>query len=259
MYDSIEREEAFYLYDDQSLNKQDGYYIFYEKNDSMQSYMIDHKDKESIEADFVDQTCISIRSVLERKSNQKVQRKRSLSVMYAAASVCAVFLLVVAITMLTGKGIRDSNPSIETGSTVVQNSQLPSSSSGTTQVNVQPGNISSIKDETVVGDKTVEGKDDDVGVSVEGTTPITPSEDEKNTQTKPHKTVVDDKKSDGKDVTKANETSTKPKSYTIKRGDTLGAISLKFYNTKKNVKKIMALNKIENEDTIYAGQKIKLP
>ena len=265
MYDSIEREEAFYLYSDQDLWKQDGYYVYYEKNHNMQNYMVDHKDQESIEAGFVDQTCINIRSVIERKSNEKIQRKRSLSVMYAVASVCALFLIIVAVTMLTGKGIRSGNQAVTAGdkggngpTQLVESSNNP----GTTQVNVQPGNISSIKDENVIGDKT--GKDDkDVDISVEDTTPIdskdTKDPDTKDPDTKdPDTKNPDTKDSDTKDPD-AKETTSKPTTYTIKRGDTLGAISLKFYKNKTFVKKIMELNKIENKDTIYAGQTIKLP
>ncbi len=274
MYDSIEREEAFYLFNNQTLSKQDGYYIYYEKNHNMQSYMIDHKDKESIEAGYVDQTCINIRSVIERKNNEKIQRKRSLSVMYAAASVCALFLIIVAVTMLSGRGVQKNQAIIAgTNSNNDKNQVVKASdNAGSTQVNVQPGNISSIKDENVVGDKT--GKDDnEIGIIVEDTTPIDGT-DSKDTNAKdpdakdpdvkdPDVKDPDVKDSDTKEPdTKepdSQETVSKPTSYTIKRGDTLNAISLKFYNNKTYVKKIMELNSIENQDTIYAGQTIKLP
>ncbi len=270
MYDSIEREEAFYLFNNQSLCKQDGYYIYYEKNDNMQNYMIDHKDKDSIEADYVDQTCINIRQVIERKNNEKIQRKRSLSVMYAAASVCALFVIIVAVAMFSGKGIKDANQAVSAGNQDQRGqSQVAdaSVSPGTTQVNVQQGNLGSIKDENVVGDKTT--KDDNpVDVTVEGTTPIDPSDnkgkDSKDTDGKGTGTKSPDTKNpDNKDKdTKKNaskETTKQATTYTIKRGDTLGAISLRFYNTKANVKKIMEANKITNKDTIYAGQIIKIP
>ncbi len=278
MYDSIEREEAFYLSTNQKLCKQDGYYIYYERNNNMQNYMVENSDNQSIEADYVDHTTINIRNVIERKNNEKVQKKRSLSVMYAAASVCALFLIVVAVTMLSGKGLRDANQAVSASNqsnkpTALVNASI---SPDTTQVNVQPGNINTIKDETVVGDKTNKSddkdkgkessnssKDTDVNVSIEGTDPIdskgNKDTDIKKTEDKDSTSKDTTSKDTSKEDTSTKETSSKATSYTIKRGDTLGGISMKFFKTKAYVKKIMELNKIENQDTIYAGQTIKLP
>ena len=47
--------------------------------------------------------------------------------------------------------------------------------------------------------------------------------------------------------------------YTIKRGDTLTAISMHFYQSKSMIGEICRLNGIENADNIVAGQKILLP
>ncbi len=50
-----------------------------------------------------------------------------------------------------------------------------------------------------------------------------------------------------------------PVSYTIKKGDTLTAISVRIYGTDAKVKAICELNHIKNPDDIYFGQKILLP
>ncbi len=50
-----------------------------------------------------------------------------------------------------------------------------------------------------------------------------------------------------------------PVSYTIKKGDTLTAISLQVYGTDIKVKEICELNNIKNPDNIRFGQKILLP
>ncbi len=55
-----------------------------------------------------------------------------------------------------------------------------------------------------------------------------------------------------------NQTSA-PVSYTIKKGDTLTAISVRIYGTDAKVKAICDLNHIQNPDDIYYGQKILLP
>ena len=44
-----EWEEAFFVYENNQLNRQPGYYIYYEKNESMQAYMIEMSQNKSIE------------------------------------------------------------------------------------------------------------------------------------------------------------------------------------------------------------------
>lgn len=64
-YDALEREESFYLSGSGNLVKQEGYYIYYDRNEGMQSYMVDHKRAErSIEADFPDNTTKKIRAAV---------------------------------------------------------------------------------------------------------------------------------------------------------------------------------------------------
>ena len=48
-------------------------------------------------------------------------------------------------------------------------------------------------------------------------------------------------------------------SYTVKKGDTLLEISIREYGTKRRVSEICELNKIKNPDNIKVGQKILLP
>ena len=44
-----EWEEAFFVYENNQLNRQPGYYIYYEKNEPMQAYMIEMSQNKSIE------------------------------------------------------------------------------------------------------------------------------------------------------------------------------------------------------------------
>ena len=47
--------------------------------------------------------------------------------------------------------------------------------------------------------------------------------------------------------------------HAVKTGDSLLEISYKHYQTVKMAKEIAELNELENQDTIYIGQKLKLP
>ena len=41
--DPIENIEAFFLWDKEEVRSAEGYYIYYEKNEQMQNYMVNHK------------------------------------------------------------------------------------------------------------------------------------------------------------------------------------------------------------------------
>lgn len=64
LYDFLEREEEFYRYENDELCKQTGYYIYYEKNSEMQSYMIDKKQGKTVEEKVEDRAVKEVRSRL---------------------------------------------------------------------------------------------------------------------------------------------------------------------------------------------------
>ena len=77
----------------------------------------------------------------------------------------------------------------------------------------------------------------------------TQSEQEKKTE----------EKSSGQEETAQTTSSKLPDYYVVKKGDSLVSISRKFYNTSNKVKEICTLNKIEDENMILEGQKLRLP
>jgi hypothetical protein len=99
--DSMEREEAFYFCESNQLVKQPGYYIYYEKNEEMQNYMIENKEEQTIreEAVYSDQTTKKIRSIIQEKKEVKEDRS-VVRLLYAASSLLAIIVLVIAATML---------------------------------------------------------------------------------------------------------------------------------------------------------------
>lgn len=50
-----------------------------------------------------------------------------------------------------------------------------------------------------------------------------------------------------------------PTSYTVKKGDNLTKISIKFYGTGSKWRKIADYNKLKNPNKLYPGQKLKIP
>lgn len=101
--DSLEKEEAFYLYENNQLVKQPGYYIYYEKNEEMQNYMVEDKASLSQERNFNDQITKKIRNVVQEKKEPQ-NEKSVIRLLYAASTLLAIIVLVIAATMLTNYG-----------------------------------------------------------------------------------------------------------------------------------------------------------
>lgn len=97
--DSLEKEESFYIYENNKLVRQTGYYIYYEKNEEMQNYMVDNKEGVSEEKDYDDQATRKIRNVIQEKKEMK-DDKSVIRLLYAASTLLAIIVLVIAATML---------------------------------------------------------------------------------------------------------------------------------------------------------------
>ena len=271
LYDSVEREEAFYLYNNKRLVKQSGYYIYYEKNEAMQTYMIDHKEKDGVESSYVDEAGRNIRSVLERNSERAEQKAKKGSVRYAMASVAVLFLLIVAATMLSGISLNGAKPTSNKKVVIAEatkEAEVAGSEDAKTVVKVGEG--TKVAEEATVAPKIGEEATIAPTNDAEATKPQKKSVNEKEgTLSKNPKVVIDGTKPIS-DKDKAPEKSSKDKDsketavtpgdvYKVVKGDTLGSISLKCYKTKRYIKKIMELNNLENADKIYEGQKLKMP
>lgn len=98
--DSMEKEESFYISENNQLVKQAGYYIYYEKNEEMQNYMVDNKESAGEEKNYSDHTTKKIRNVIQEKKEVKDDNKSVIRLLYAASTLLAIIVLVIAATML---------------------------------------------------------------------------------------------------------------------------------------------------------------
>lgn len=102
-YDILEREDNFYLYENGSMVLQPGYYIYYEKNEEMQNYMVEHKKVKQEELVVEDRAIKEIRSKLQDKQQPAINEKDQKTVLrltYAAGTLIMVVALVVIVTIM---------------------------------------------------------------------------------------------------------------------------------------------------------------
>ena len=260
--DPLEKEETFYLYEGNTLRKAGGFYVFYEKNEPMQTYMIDENQNRSIENSetVADRAVTDFRKlIVEKKEEKENTEKRPFA--YAVTACAAAVLLLAVVQKYTGilpiaenntvtasaaaKGTREEQDTVLTESQQITDTERGTDAEhGTdtmsqTESAMQEENSSSLE-------QTAESAETSVQEESDLTQNLTGS-DEEETKT-------------GQEEEKTDETGAEVwQEYIVQKGDSLSKISERYYGTMGRVKEVCALNGIASEDLIYAGQKILLP
>lgn len=245
--DPAEMQDAMYAFNGakSSMRPVKGYFIYYDKNEPMQNYMIDHtiaepkqeEESETITADSSGKTAVyrllgmkgrikkeekseekyvpdridaaaKIRSVLNQKDEAK---KESRGKEVVVGTVCMA-LSVACVAMCAGL-IKERD-----------------------KIRYLENEMAGIKSSYTAMSQRIENAAQQVFAIQENEKEIE-VEEEKN---------EDEKK-------------TKNSQYTIEEGDSLWYICRKFYGGENRIEEIKDVNKIENEDMLYVGQKIELP
>lgn len=253
-------EADFYAYENGRLTRQRGYYIFYERNGSMQRYMIETGKGESVDQkeDFDDHAIRSFRALVQEKKELSGQ-KRVLTFLYAASTFLVMVVLVIGITLINNyekmKGLETTLGEI---SRSLENQSAGESSDTALMAAYADGGSAEEKPEEGDGQaedgnsdeiagENGEEKDNDAGT--EAGEPATGTGE----------TVEASGESAAREETSTEADSTVPESYVVQKGDTLLEISRKIYGRDDRIEAICSLNGIRDSDRILAGQKLLLP
>lgn len=275
LLDQVEKEDVFYVFEKNVLQRKEGYYVYYEKNPQMQEYMIDkNKNRElNISPEEIQEPLVhSYRETLLEKKARLSERKWN-GILYTTSlllvlSVCVLGVSTVnnvekmqdlesAVNQISGRG----------GQADVQSLDVPVMSANVqdedqTDLNEAGSSPSSDDPQEEAKDQTLEDQTSSKEQDQEGQ-----AKEEENTSEKEAKTDQSensDKNTDADDTEPASalteaQTSLLQGYYIVKKGESLVGISKKIYGTAAKARKICELNGIEDMDMIYAGQKLELP
>ncbi len=254
--DSLESDDAFYMYEHGQLVKQKGYYIYYTKNEAMQSYIIKQKggmaDEENTEIQRKDEELIKN----YREKNSKIQGNKpgGISLAYVASSFVVLAMLAMGITVISNydkmKEMEISINKLELTADEIEDNDVAE----VIATEEQPNGTASITDAQDM--MTTEGENDiqtagqaqgNVVIGEDGTDSAT--SEETSTTVQPITT----------EQTLPVMTDGNPTYYTIQYGDSLGSIALENYGSIQYAEDIAAANNMDVDDRIYEGQKIILP
>ncbi len=216
----LEKEEAFYHYEEGKMSRQTGFYVYYEKNEPMRSFLIAQNAKQEKKTEDVDDSAVhTFRKKVEMKSETEEKYKFPV---FKTVGVCAMAaaLAVGVLYVNDYKKVKSSKSAI---ASIKEEQEEP--------VKVTP--VNGLPDENIKEEEAEETEE------MQEEVPVQKPEEE---------------------TTQSQETQAPSQnSYTIQQGDTLTKISIRNYGNAKKVKEICELNQIQENDLIYPGQTILLP
>ena len=277
LVDALNKVETVYVYEDDELKEQSGYCMYYEPNEPMQKYMVEHpfakKETEEIKDTVVNQ----FREIGKIRKEEYLQKK-NMSFTIMAAAVILVALTGVIVRMNATKNIQDNKAATVMSNAIDDNA----TSSDINGILVQPNDA--LGEE--VGEADVSNTDDSSEDATQADEKETNSnvvdangqseqEDKEEVPTISQEEVVgdtetEDKKEEVQPVKEADEvstaqTDTKAASdteydiYVVKQGDTLANISYDKYGDAKKSLEIAKINGLDSTNNIYVGQELKMP
>lgn len=246
--DSLEKEETLYIYEEGAVHKKEGYYIYYERNQAMQEYMIvSRKDtpQEVKPEEVRDEALKNYRELVLNRPKKNFQLPAFHSLVYGSGLLVVIAIIVVGISMFNNY---EKMKKLETAVSVMEQKN---DSSGT-----DPALDTETQTKLVIED-------------LAGQVEPTEKENAENLQVADNTAAQDNTAAPDNTSDQAASASTQPQSeaeiilqqgyYIVQPGDSMISISKKIYQDASHVADLCAANGIENVDNIKVGEKLILP
>lgn len=238
--DSLESEDAFYMYEQGQLVKQKGYYIYYEKNEAMQNYIMKQKGDVPLEQTEIQRKDEEIVRQFRRKNKDLPENKDTgVGFVYIASSFVVLALLAMGITIVSNydkmKKMEVSINRLEvTADTAVDSDYVEAMA--TTEI------------PSATGMDAANGQATTEAILSAPTEQVVPDATENNVITE---TVTTE--------SALPAAADQEQYYIIQDGDSLSSIAFTRYGDADLASKIAEANDIGIDDNIFVGQKILLP
>ena len=267
LMDPGEREDAFFRYDGGMMAKLSGYYIYYEKNSQMQTYMIERSQKEGGEAseEVEDRAVRNFRKIIDSKNPEERGEEKTSVFSYAATVCLALAVLVAGVGFYRNQQEKTEVPEDYRAASASVVQITPAVTEPVRRVSVSSKAVQTQK--PLQTQKPVQTQEAVRGTPVPTETTqkrekisITPEPRSSKKQSVSEATQKKDNKTEEKKTEETSVAAGNPgETYVIRPGDTLYQISLNRYGTVAAMEQICALNGISANEIIYPGQVIVLP
>ncbi len=284
LLDSLEKEEAFYIYEKNMLRRRDGYYVYYEKNPQMRDYMMQGREEEAPQPEVDPQRAVvtSYREITSK--NSRKGGKIFQTFVYASCLALLVAVTAMGVNMMSSAGkierLEEAVSFLEAAPADVEEDQAEApvdNSIGTPdgiQDAAERGDQAESPTEEPAAEDTMQQPNPQIQIESDqtqqaliGDTQDQQAADTQDAQadpateesTQPDQTDEQESEPQIEDAADEEETPAFAEQdyYIVSRGESLLGISKKLYG-KDYTKQLCERNGLEDENKIYAGQKLLL-
>ena len=290
LMDPAEQEEAFFRYENNFLVRQTGYYLYYEKNPQMQTYMLEKiSDISGAEQETVQDDAVKAfrRIIGKKKTEEPAEAEEKPSVFSYAATACLVMAVAaVGIRFYQNyQHVQEQNVKTEAAASILDDTkEIQETAAETEKAAVSPAAQAERKSEKETEDITPTPKimENSGDPDQDGTETLTEEDkaiyrEESDVRKAERRVQAARENRENKEATEntdnteeneereissetiANGAAESGISYIIRPGDTLYQISLEKYGTMDKINEICRMNGISEDELIYPGQIIVLP
>ncbi len=290
--DAASEEEVFYANKFGELMQMGGHYIFYEKNPSMQNYMINTRKKIGVTPSEMveDRAAKNFRSAVKEKMEYKEQRQNA-RFAYAVSIALVVVVLVIGISTINNYDKMEAvQESLEVLSRSVSSPRVQDEKEEQEEKEPKEAGAPKSAEEVETVSKAVKaeketakaddeqadfgnggsgqsGSDKEDGADSDGGQSGSGKEDGAGSSGKESSFSNGGKESGqagvqsglAADAADVQSPSGNEEYYIVQKGDTLDKISIKLYGTRSHVDDICRMNGLTDGNLIIIGQKLMLP
>lgn len=255
LVDAINKIETMFVYEDEELKEQSGYCMYYERNEEMQQYMLDHPFTAGTKEEMKDTVVNQFREIGKIRKAEYAQRK-NLNLTVMAASIILIALTAVIVKMNDNKSYVDASGSmqqtanIEEGNTNLDENDFLTEPALTQVNNDAQGNDDSqmtTDDVNTLGESVLNNNEQVALETQEAEGNVS------NEQQAGNESVASSDNEEQAVITGDYDT------YTVETGDTLADICYKQYGSAERSMEVAKFNGLSNTNQIYVGQELKMP
>lgn len=274
LVDAINKLETVFVYEGDELKEQTGYCMYYERNEEMQQYMLDHPFNAVAKEEMKDNVVNQFREIGKIRKAEYMQRK-NLNLTVMAASIILIALTAVIVKMNDNKRVGVNETQLAMSNQVQQGETiLPGAGSDAlvaddgaqlTSDNLVPvgeGEQAVASDENLANEKMANKEVADASQNntdeAKVVEPAKASETEDKNNEQVAKAASKENTNQNTEQSTSNE-ETEYGKYVVQQGDTLADICYKEYGDAKRSLEVAELNGLTSTNQIYVGQELKMP
>ena len=249
LVDAINKIESMFVYDEDELREQSGYCMYYERNEEMQRFMLDHPFVSDVKQEMKDNVVSQFREIGKIRKAEYTQRK-NLNLTVMAASVILIALTAVIVKMNDNKSYVDVlknsiGGEVSNALAPIENEEIGTVVEGDIVDNYGIKQIDTIDDISGedVEQETVKDSSNTLEINQEADDLIGPEEGEA------------EKTEESAGTTEKTEYTV----YKVEVGDTLADICYKQYGSAERSVEVAKFNELSNTNQLYVGQELKMP